>query len=676
MLRHPMRSLATLLAALLLWTGAGDPVHASTRGVDLRSAARIPGVSVTMVSAPDLTLDSNAPCTGPQTTYVSFRVTNTAGTTQTNLSATLGGFSGGITLAGGQAATQYVGYLNPGASRYVYWLVTYPCSFGVSTSLTVSVTDSSGGSVTGSGTVTTKSMISAQAGGVLTPPSTLGPGAVVGQTISLDVTYDFGAADIGTTYDLQPVGNTSFNAACFQMVGSQVTTSNILAIPVGSPNQQYFTSSAKQTGNGQQATIRYFFKYLCAGVTSTARPYSNQLSGTQLKYSSNYQTFVGPALPSATIGFTISKSASPTLLPTGGTATYTVTVNNTSSFTAEVDSIADVLPAGAVYQGIAAGSGVTALNSGSVPATSSTGTLKWRGPYSVAPGASLTLVYTVTIPAAAGSYVNTASGYAGITSVGTASATVKTGVVRGVDVTPKGLAQAIRRLPGTGYSQVYTVNDTSNVTDDFDLLARVTGAGGIFVAVDSITGSGITTRPRPDSVRLSLTPASTGSYTVWYRVLAGASAEDTLYLKARSATQSSAQSEGWAQIRRVSPSLAISKAVSPNTQSPPGTDLTYTLQFGNVGDYDARGVTLVEQIPTQMALKVGSLQETLPSGITVAVTYSSDGGTNWTYTPTSGGCGAPSGYDGCAQRIRWTVQGDFPPNSSTAGTLRFVARIR
>ncbi|MBV9774665.1 MAG: hypothetical protein JO040_11980, partial [Gemmatimonadetes bacterium] len=274
----------SLVTALLLWTGSAMP--ALSAGVP-RTAARFPGVSVAMVSAPDLTLDSNSPCTGPQTTYVAFRVTNTAGTTQTGLSATITGFAGGISLAGGQAATQYLGSLAAGASRNVYWFVTYPCSFGVSTTLTVSVSDASAGSVTGSGTVTTKSMISAQAGGVLVS-GLLGPGAVVGQTIYLDVTYDFGGADAGTTYDLQPVGNASFNAGCFQMVGSTVTTSNILAIPAGTPNKQYFTATAKQTGNGQQATIRYYFKYLCANVTSIARPYSNQLSGTQLKYSSNY----------------------------------------------------------------------------------------------------------------------------------------------------------------------------------------------------------------------------------------------------------------------------------------------------------------------------------------------------------------------------------------------------
>ncbi len=665
MSRRLLAAWVTLALSLCSFAAA----HATTAG-----SVRAPVVSVTMVSSADLTLDSNQPCTGPQATYVAFRVTNTSGTTQTNLRAAITGFAGGIALAGGQASSQYLGSLAAGASRTVYWFVSYPCSFGVSATLTMSVTDSSPGSTSGSGTVTTKSMISAQAGGVLVN-GTLGAGAVVGQTIYLDVTYDFGGADVGTTYDLQPVGNATFNAGCFQMVGSLVTVSNILAIPSGTANRQYFTANAKQTGNGQQATIRYYFKYLCAGVTSTARPYSNQLSGTQLKYSSNYETFVGPTLPGATNPFGVSKSASPTTLVGGGTVTYTVSVSNPSSFTAEIDSISDVLPGGVVYVGIAGGSGVTAANSGSVPAGSSTGTLKWRGPYTVAPGGTLTLIYTATIPSTAGQYVNTARAYAGVTLLGTATATV-TVATYAVTVTPQGLSSPVRRLPGTAYPQTYTVTNTSNVAESFDLIARVTGTP-LFATVDSVTGPGITTRIRPDSVRIPLALGGSGVFTVWYTVAVGGLADDVLYLKARSVTQPAVQAEGWAEVRRVVPSVTLSKLVSPATTSPPGTELTYTLQFGNGGEGAATGVVVTDLLPTQLLFKLGSVQETLPGGITTTVVYSADGGATWTHTPASGGCGAPAGFDACVQRIRWTLNGTLPADVvQSSGNLRFVARIR
>jgi uncharacterized repeat protein (TIGR01451 family) len=677
--RAPRIAAVWVALALSLWAASGahgmpaDPAApAAEAGAAVR---RAPAVSVTMVSAAELTLDSNQPCTGPQATYVAFRVSNTSGTRQTNLRATIAGFAGGITLAGGQAATQYLGALAPGASRNVYWFVTYPCAFGITSTLTVSVADGSPGAVTGSGTVATASMISAQAGGVLVS-GLLGPGAVVGQTIHLDVDYEFGGADAGTTYDLQPVGNTSFNAGCFQMVGSLVTSSGVTAIPAGSADRQYFTATAKQTGNRHSVTIRYFFKYLCAGVTSTARPYSNQLSGQQLKYSSNYETFVGPTLPGATNPFVVSKSVSPGVLDGGGTVTYTVAVSNPSAFTAQIDSLADVLPAGVTYTGMAPGSGVTAANSGSVPASPATGTLKWRGPYTLPAGGTLTLVYTATVVATPGQYVNSAGAFAGVTLLGTATATV-TVATYGVTVSPQGLPSAERRLEGTAYARPFTVTNTSTVTESFDLVSRLAAAAGAWATVDSVTGPGITARTRPDSARVSLAAGAAGSFTVWYSVAAGPAADDVLRLRARSVTKSTVQAEGWAELRRVLPLLTLAKSVLPADTSPPGTDLTYTLQFGNGGEADATGVVLTDLLPAQLLFKLGSLQQTLPSGITAAVAFSADGGASWTHTPASGGCGAPAGYDACVQRIRWTLTGSLPADPAvSAGSFRFIARIR
>ncbi|HLL84691.1 MAG TPA: hypothetical protein VK420_18635, partial [Longimicrobium sp.] len=314
-----------------------------------------PGVSVTMVSSPRLTLDSNSPCTGPQTAYVSFLVTNTSGAPLTNMRATISGFSGGIALGGGQAAGQAIGALAPGATRTVWWFVSYPCTFGVSSTLVVSVSDATPGTTTGTGTVTTSSMISAQAGGIVNS-ATLGAGAIVGQTITLDVTFDFGGASANDTYNLQPAGNTTFLGGCFQLVRTTIVSSNVPAVPAGTENRQFFTATGNASGNGYTLTIRYYFKYLCENTTSLAKPYSNQTSGTQLKYSSNYQTFVGPTFPAASDPFVVTKTVSPAAVPAGGTVTFTVTITNTSpSFSSEVDSIVDVLPAGVVYGGLAAG---------------------------------------------------------------------------------------------------------------------------------------------------------------------------------------------------------------------------------------------------------------------------------------------------------------------------------
>lgn len=247
-----------------------------------------------------------------------------------------------------------------------------------------------------------------------------------------------------------------------------------------------------------------------------------------------------------------------------------------------------------------------------------------------------------------------------------------------VDVTPKGLASPVTRLAGTQYSQLFAVENPSLATDNFDVLARATTGAGAFVTVDSVTGPGITTRVRQDSSRVQVVSGATRSYTVWYTVAPGATADNVVYLKARAVSRPvQAVSEGWAEVRRVRPVLTLAKTVTPSASSGPGTELTYTIQFANAGNFAARNVALVDDVPTQVAFKLASVQQTLPAGITATVAYSSDGGATWTYTPVSAGCGAPAGYDACVRRVRWTLAGDLPAGAAAStGTLRLVARIR
>jgi uncharacterized repeat protein (TIGR01451 family) len=246
----------------------------------------------------------------------------------------------------------------------------------------------------------------------------------------------------------------------------------------------------------------------------------------------------------------------------------------------------------------------------------------------------------------------------------------------GVEVTPDGLPTPIRRLPGTGYSQVFTVKNTSSLATTYDLIVSGTGTP-LFATLDSIRAPGLVSTARPDSARLAIPYGDSARVTFWYSVPQGDTATNTGYLRARAVPQPSVFDDGWAQVRRVRPSLALSKSVNPSSTLSPGTDLTYTLSLSNTGEYDARGVTVTDAVPAQVVFKLGSATQTLPAGITTAVAYSSDGGTTWTYTPVSAGCGAPAGYDACVNRVRWTLSGDLPAGvAASAGTLRFVARIR
>ena len=794
---------AALSAAFLITTLAPVRARALSGG-----AAALP-VSVLQTSDTALTLDSNSPAlSGPHAMYVSYRITNTSGAPVANLSATLSGFSGGIGFGGSQAATQYVGTLAAGQSRTLFWFLTYPSTFAVRNVLTVSITDGAGGTASGTGVVRTVAMISAQAGG-LTSASSIGAGAVVGQLIPLDVTFQFKGWKAGDTFNLQPTGDQTFPAGCFQLVKDSVMAAdanlNAVIVP-GTTNQTFFVAGTASTGSGStwNVQVRFTFKYLCAGSTATPLPYSNELSGTQLKYSANYGTGAGvpnpiPPAPSPTASFTFSKSAAALQLPNGGTETYTVAIQNISTFDVTIDSIRDVLPSGVTYVGVTGASGVTAANSSAMPASGATGTIVWRGTpgssYAIAAGATLNLVYTVTMTTTPGQYLNSAGGYVGNTTIGSGSTTVTVGtadvsvtkagasavamgdtikyavtlsnagpamsyqavavdslpagvtfvratnggtnaggivtwpavnvasgasvvdsvlvlapnsattlvnvaretaasydpttsnndgsaagnrastsVTLAIVVTPKGPATPTKQLPGTRYAQLFTVQNVSGMAGSYHLIAARAGTPG-FLTVDSITGPGITTHPRPDSAFVTLAAKSSTGYTVWYTIPVGDTAVNNEILRARNNLVSTTQDTGWVAIRRSFPLLAIAKSVSPSGIVNSGVNLTYTTQFNNAGEYDAAGVVLRDDIPSTVAFKLGTVTTSLPAGVSATISYSSNGGTTWTYTPVSAGCSMPAGYDGCVTNIRYVLSGTLAP-SATASTLTFVARVR
>ena len=378
-------------------------------------------------SSQTMTIDSNQCATaGPRAMYVGGLITAGA-SAETNITASISTPTNGFFLAGGQQQTQTIGSLAAGTTTGVYWFIGYGCTVGATTSPVITIT-SSAGTTTRTITLTAKTAISANAGGNVTS-SVLGAGAVVGQTIYFETTYDFGGSDAGDEFMFQPSGGQNFNAGCFRMVGSRVMASNIAPVTVGTTNTLYFTQVQKQAGNGYTATIRYFFEYQCANTTTTARPYAMQTSGNALKYTGNYDGSgsISMSFPGATNPFTITKAEdrSFAIAGTATTVKYTITISNPSIYDSRISQIIDTLPAGASFAAIDGASQVTAANSSSLPSSGATGTLTFQGKqdisYVIAAGGSVSLVYTVTMPSTAGTYTNSAQGYFGQAATPTAS---------------------------------------------------------------------------------------------------------------------------------------------------------------------------------------------------------------------------------------------------------------
>jgi uncharacterized repeat protein (TIGR01451 family) len=126
------------------------------------------------------------------------------------------------------------------------------------------------------------------------------------------------------------------------------------------------------------------------------------------------------------------------------------------------------------------------------------------------------------------------------------------------------------------------------------------------------------------------------------------------------------------------PIVNLVKSVSPSGNLVPGTDLAYTVVFTNGGGRAASSLTMTDPIPANTDFKVSSETHALgTTGLGVAVGYSKDGGTSWTYTPVSGGGSAPAGYDRNVTNIRWAFTGNLGQNSpNNSGTVGFTTRIR
>ncbi|MFA9199599.1 MAG: hypothetical protein ACEQR8_00190 [Cypionkella sp.] len=429
-------------------------------------------------------VDTNkCPSEGPTSMYVGGVLTNTGSTTISGINAAMSGLNANIYLAGGQPASQAIGALGPGESIGIYWFTGYGCTNGAQASPTVTIT-SSAATVTRSLTLTIRAAISANAGGNVAS-ATLGPGAVVGQTVYFDAQYDFGGSEIGDEFFLQPAGGQNFNAACFRLVGARITASNVTAAPVNAVDRLYFVQTAKQSGNGYFIAVRYSFEYQCAGTSSTARPYAVQTSGaTNIKYTGNFDGTGSIAMtyPAATNPFTITKTVDAVNAFAGSTAplAYTVTISNPSPYPSVVSRIVDVLPAGVACAALDPARDVTAANSSSVPPPGATGTVTFQGKlgrsYAIPAGGSVVLRYTATRPPGAGSFTNTARAFFGQAATPIAQATFQQVALQPLTATkvsavlsdPLNAATNPKAIPGASLRYLIAVTNPNPLAVDAD----------------------------------------------------------------------------------------------------------------------------------------------------------------------------------------------------------------
>jgi uncharacterized repeat protein (TIGR01451 family) len=227
------------------------------------------------------------------------------------------------------------------------------------------------------------------------------------------------------------------------------------------------------------------------------------------------------------------------------------------------------------------------------------------------------------------------------------------GVVTVTDTLPVGLSAT--NIAGTGWTCVLGTLTCTRV----DALA----AGASYPVI---------------TLTVNVSPAAPGSVTNT-AIVAGGAENNVLNNTASDPTTINAGAP---------PNINLVKSVSPGGTQVPGTDLLYTIVYTNTGGQAANNFVIIdpnmanavpaERVFHNVDFKIGSLTSSPGStGLVATFEYSNDGGTTWTYTPVSGGGGAPAGYDRLVTNVRWTFTGSLSqtgPNNT--GSVSLTVRIR
>jgi uncharacterized repeat protein (TIGR01451 family) len=376
-------------------------------------------------------------------------------------------------------------------------------------------------------------------------------------------------------------------------------------------------------------------------------------------------------------------------------------------------------------------SGVRVCNTGGTAVSNLVGNFVWdssnsfinlNGPStlnvsSLAAGACIDLYYSVVVTRSSAAY-NTARGYhITVSATGISPLTTPTPREIYVEHLISQNRNSVQSIVGpttvyVGQTYNYTVN-ASTATQGYEQLEAFLNLSNVIFQVLSISTTytspaggtndkfyadacGWDTNPLSASYRSCIGPANylggkaggTISTTYTVKVMsAGTTTASTLILDF-SGSSYHYNSDYGTGINSISitalpalvPSVVLQKSVTPNIASQilPGTDLVYTIVLTNSGTAAALTLLVGDPIPTNTDFKVGSVANSLgTTGLTVAVSYSSNGGGTYVYTPASGGGGASAGYDRNVTNIRWTFTGNLSQSSpNNTASVSFTSRIK
>jgi uncharacterized repeat protein (TIGR01451 family) len=287
----------------------------------------------------------------------------------------------------------------------------------------------------------------------------------------------------------------------------------------------------------------------------------------------------------------------------------------------------------------------------------------------VAGGAEVNLIARVDVPAGTLPSVNPVSFTATSSNNPAQSDTIGNTVtvisLAAVDFSPD---QGGSTTPGGTISYAHTLTNTGNIADTFDL-TFASSQGWNYVFYDSGNNP---------IASVTLAPGASENITARLTVPAGATV-GTVETGILTATgQVTLVSDNATDVTViVAGNLQLTKSVAPLGNQLPGTDLTYTVDYQNIGTDALTAIVIYDAIPNWTWFQVGSATTgTPPASITgITVEYSDDNGATWGYVPTGSAGGAPAGYDALVTNVRYVMTGDIAAGDGSSVGLGLVVRI-
>jgi len=288
----------------------------------------------------------------------------------------------------------------------------------------------------------------------------------------------------------------------------------------------------------------------------------------------------------------------------------------------------------------------------------------------VAAGGEAHLIARVSVPAGATPAVNpvafTATSAVNAAQTDTIIDTVTISTFASVLFDPDNAGNA---TAGGTITYAHTVTNNGNVADTFDL-TFVSSQGWTYVFLDAANSP---------IASVTLAAGAVANISVRLTVPAGATV-GTVEVGVLTATgQATLATDNATDITTVvAGNLSLAKSVSPAGNQVPGTDLTYTVDYQNLGSAALTAIVIYDAVPAWTQFQVGSATSgTAPASVTgIAIEYSDDNGATWAYAPVSGGGGAPAGYDASVTNVRWVFTGDLLAGGASTAGVGFTVRIQ